>query len=406
MAIRRTLFLPTITFSLLLGLISCKGMNNATPSGQITPLTLAFGTPLTLPAGSVPARAQSLFVGELDGDTNLDFAILNDTLGVFLGNGDGTFQPRKDATSAVTGPTALTKGEFDGQPAPELVASFPATNQVDIYFDPDRDGAYADNAPFAGGVQPQGVTIADFNDDTQDDIALSNADGNLHVKINTGSVNFNDFSFPSVGKLNNPRDVVAADFNKDNRPDLAFANFGADKVTVWLNSGNANPAFLFPGSNADDTLGLPAGSNAQGIAAFDLNKDELPDIIVPLPTPKQVAIFLNQGGGSFGAANLLPAGNDAFGATGGDYNLDGNQDVVVANAFGEDGVNGDFSVYLGNGDGTFQAPQFFSAGKDAADQPNHPRSVAQGDFNKDGKPDLVFASFPGDSAVVVLNTSN
>src|SRR5207302_5536960 len=43
------------------------------------------------------------------------------------------------------------------------------------------------------------------------------------------------------------------------------------------------------------------------------------------------------------------------------------------------------SVLLGNGDGTFQPARTFAAGTD-------PYSVAVGDFNGDGKPDLVVAN--------------
>ncbi|HCU25063.1 MAG TPA: hypothetical protein DF383_08600, partial [Deltaproteobacteria bacterium] len=68
---------------------------------------LNFGTPLTLVAGAVPANLQTVVVGNFTDDNILDFAVLNDTVGVFVGKGDGTFQVRKDATSTNTGTTAL-----------------------------------------------------------------------------------------------------------------------------------------------------------------------------------------------------------------------------------------------------------------------------------------------------------
>ncbi|MDL1871389.1 VCBS repeat-containing protein [Deltaproteobacteria bacterium PRO3] len=372
---------------------------------------LNFGAPTSLVAGnaaSVPAKAQALYVGDFTGDQKLDFAVLNTAVGVFVGNGNGTFQNRLDATSLVTSPSALAAGEFDGQPNVELAATFPGTTQVDIYFDPNRDGQFADNAPFAilNGSSPEGLAIADFTGDGKDDIAVSNSDGSLTVKVNTGSVTFNDFSFSSAGKLNSPRNVVAGDFNGDGRPDLAFANFGGDSLTVWMNSANANPAFLFPGSNADNSLALPTGAGVQGVTAADFNGDGKLDLVAANPGTKNGSVFLNQGNGTFGSAVTVPAGADAFAAAAADFNLDGKMDLVIANAFGVNGVDGDFCVYLGKGDGTFDAPKTFTAGKDAADQPNHPRSVAVGDFNGDGKPDLVMAGSPGDTAIVVLNTSN
>ena len=60
----------------------------------------------------------------------------------------------------------------------------------------------------------------------------------------------------------------------------------------------------------------------------------------------------------------------------GDFNLDGKPDLAVANQ-GSNTV----SVLLGNGDGTFAAKVDYATGSIAA-------SVAVGDFNLDGKPDL------------------
>jgi VCBS repeat protein len=57
------------------------------------------------------------------------------------------------------------------------------------------------------------------------------------------------------------------------------------------------------------------------------------------------------------------------------------------------------SVLLGNGDGTFQAGRLFGAG-------TYPRSVAVGDFNGDGKPDLVVSNYlSGNVSVLINNTA-
>jgi hypothetical protein len=81
----------------------------------------------------------------------------------------------------------------------------------------------------------------------------------------------------------------------------------------------------------------------------------------------------------------------------GDLNGDGRLDLAVVNnkhgvgpprSFLQSFPQGTLSILLGNGDGTFQATAAQPVGTD-------PRSVALGDFNGDGHPDIVMANYMG-----------
>jgi len=73
-----------------------------------------------------------------------------------------------------------------------------------------------------------------------------------------------------------------------------------------------------------------------------------------------------------------------------DLDADGIQDLAVANRF-----NGNVSVLLGNGDGTFQAQRTFHVGFG-------PRSVAIADLDADGVQDLAVATRSSDDVSVLL----
>jgi hypothetical protein len=83
----------------------------------------------------------------------------------------------------------------------------------------------------------------------------------------------------------------------------------------------------------------------------------------------------------FLAPLAFDAGQYPFSVAVGDFNGDGIPDLAVANA-----ASNNVSVLLGNGDGTFQAPRNFPAG-------SGPRSVAVGDFNGDGILDLAVVGY-------------
>jgi hypothetical protein len=78
-----------------------------------------------------------------------------------------------------------------------------------------------------------------------------------------------------------------------------------------------------------------------------------------------------------------------------DLDGDGKVDLAASNA-GVTGVSPGVSVLKGNGDGTFQTAVFYPE--------EGGNFVAAGDFNGDGKPDLVVLDMAGGSVITLLNT--
>jgi uncharacterized protein YfaP (DUF2135 family) len=134
-----------------------------------------------------------------------------------------------------------------------------------------------------------------------------------------------------------------------------------------------------------------AGRNSQSVAAADFNSDGKLDLVVVngSSTTGSVSVLLGKGDGTFQTAVNFAAGRNPESVAVGDFNGDGKADVVVAN----DLAAGSVSLLLGKGDGTFQAAVAYAAG-------THPVSVRVGDFNGDAKNDVVAATDEGVSVLL------
>ncbi|MFM7427561.1 MAG: FG-GAP-like repeat-containing protein [Elainella sp.] len=168
----------------------------------------------------------------------------------------------------------------------------------------------------------------------------------------------------------------------------------ASKARAKRSSSNQtvlNPAAVNLGFST-----LPAGGSTAATAVADFNRDGVADLVVTLSNSavsNNIAVFLGSGNGSFGSAiSLASGGLNPLSVVTGDFNGDGNPDLVTAN-LGSDTV----SLLAGNGTGGFGQAQTFRVG-------SQPSAIATADFNRDGRLDLVMANsaFNANSLSVLL----
>jgi hypothetical protein len=195
-------------------------------------------------------------------------------------------------------------------------------------------------------------------------------------------------SNPATGP--GPYSVAVGDFNGDGISDLAISNYDDGFVSsVTVLLGNGNGKFTQAAQSP-----ITVGGGPISVAVGDLNGDGIPDLAVANNAGGgTVTILLGNGNGTFTQAANSPVtvGIAPISVAVGDFNRDGIPDLAVANQTSQT-----VTILLGNGNGTFtQAANSPATGGD-------PYSVAVGDFNEDGIPDLAVANMADGTVTILL----
>ncbi|CAF4709108.1 unnamed protein product, partial [Rotaria sp. Silwood2] len=144
---------------------------------------------------------------------------------------------------------------------------------------------------------------------------------------------------------------------------------------------------------------LQAGNSALSVVLANVDGKNKDDIIVASTGADEVTIFYNDGNGGFAATQPLRKPTVAGrpppqSVAAGDVNGDGFPDVVVAYT-----GSSNIGILLNDGKGKVADPFFLTPGV-------APRAVRLADINNDGKLDILYTSFAGDSFGYFRNTGN
>jgi hypothetical protein len=304
-------------------------------------------------------------------------------VGVLLANGHGGFSKAATYASGGIDPYSVAVADVNGDGKPDLVVanvyatSNPTSGSIGVLLG-NGDGTFRPAMSFASGaVNAVSVRIADVNGDGIPDLVVANecsstscASGTVSVLLGKGNGTFQPaVNYPSGGQY--ASSVAVADVSRDGKPDLIVTNWcvssgDCTSGTVSVLLGNGNGTFQPP-----VTYGT-GGQFSSPVVVADLTRNGKLDLVVA--NEDSLAVLTGNGDGTFQPATVTATPTELDSGDGslaiGDFNGDGKLDV----ASGAAGV-----LLLGNGDGTFQPPlPLGAAGK----------GLAAGDFARNGKLDL------------------
>jgi hypothetical protein len=216
---------------------------------------------------------------------------------------------------------------------------------------------------------------ADFNNDGQIDIVFGDSDGSMiTVLLGDGTGQFFSKTFHTSGS--GVRGVAVVDLNGDGWDDIVTANLFTSNLAIFLNNGDGT----FPATGTP----LEAGGNGEtALGVADANNDGLLDVYCgTFNSPYVVIVLLNDGnGGLIPQPPVASGGHPWLQLTAADFNGDGNADVAITQVF----TNG-MSILMGNGPGGLAPYQFYPTGE-------QPYAIDAADIDGDGDLELVTSNF-------------
>ena len=326
---------------------------------------------------------QGIATGDFDNDGQPDFALTGRRLSVYRNLGGGT-SFAKTAYPAGENQVGIKVADMDGDGKFDITISNYLANSVSVYSN-DGTGHFADKREWGVGIGPNSHGIGDVNGDGRLDIvaaASQLSQTTVNVVLNAGNRSYvarRDYGMPGGA-----RGVEFADFNRDGYPDVVSAAYVS----------NADGPVVFYGQS-DGTLqdGIQIenwGNNIPtDVAVGDFNGDGWPDFVNSVMSPgNRIRVSMNRGDGTFFPSVSYTAGADPAGVGVGDLNGDGNLDIGNANG-GQ--LDNSISVFIGNGNGTFQPQIRIPVGF-------RPGDVLLADFDQNGRSEVVVTHY-GSTAI-------
>ncbi len=340
-----------------------------------------FSAPVITDLPSSVIEFYALKVGDFTGDGHPDIAALTKTnLNIFPGNGLGAFS--LSATLPWDGErNSLVAGNFNNDAITDLAVTgggFGDPWELGIVLGTAGNAVFNNRYNLTG--QPAGLDVGEFNGDGITDIMIA---AYYPYANNTPQTRFLEpwlgggggaftagtkVQFPVLNSLM-PVGVAVGDFNTDGKQD-AVVNFSTSFALVYGNGSGTfqNPKYF-------------SSNGAGAMLAPDVNQDNKKDLLfLRSSTNSAISVLLNTNNGFNVPSTIIYGGTDIVAA---DFNGDGRRDMVTVTDT-EFNNTSEVVIALNDGQNGLLPDRNFGT-------PPNLTTFAEGDFNGDGKRDVVTA---------------
>ncbi len=188
-----------------------------------------------------------LAVGDFDQDGTPDLVVTLDDafpgeVAILLGDGTGDFVVQSPSLIVGDSPLSVAVGDLDGDQIQDLAVPNWGEDTVSVFFG-NGDGTFDEGPVLDAGLVPEDVKIADLDGDgiadiiTLDGFGSEDADGLLVVIPGVGDGTFDQVELFDLGA--GPSAVAVGDLNGDGPLDVVTTHFDSDDLAYTLNRGAA-----------------------------------------------------------------------------------------------------------------------------------------------------------------------
>lgn len=358
------------------------------------------------PEFAVGSSPKGVAVTDFDGDGKQDiaatFSLTTVGFSVLRNLGSNQFSPKVDfILPSNSDVESIFTQDLDGDGKIDIVLSATFGKKISVLKNTSSGSGIVSFAPrveyTVGGNQARSLAFGDFDGDGSPDIVTANSDsiGSLSILRNISSGTGNITLAPKIDfPIGAARVVTVNDFDGDNKLDIATSTGPSGTIRILRNISTGTGNINFSASFNYDI------STASAILTGDFDADNKQDIAITSSLENRISVFRNISSGvgniNFATPQHFDTGLAPFGAVSADFDGDGKIDVATTNN------NGNSISVLRNTSSAIGTITFASRAWDFGSGIS-PYNLALGDFNSDGKTDVVTVNQKGENVSVLIN---